>query len=113
MQPDIRVYLYDEEGNKFFGDGPCKLLLEIERTGSLKSAAESMNMAYTKSLALIKNAESALGFPLTHRVIGGKGGGGSQLTPKAKEFLADYEAYRTACRESNRRIYQEIFSGKS
>ena len=34
----------------------------IEETGSLRAAAISMNMAYTKALKLIRNAEAALGF---------------------------------------------------
>ena len=45
-----------------------------------------MGMAYTKALAIMRRAEKNLGFPLTARRIGGKGGGGSVLTPKAKEF---------------------------
>ena len=42
--------------------------------------------------------------------IGGKGGGGSVLTPKAKEFLHDYETYRDACIQSSRELYTQIFS---
>ena len=47
MEPVIRVFLYDEEGNRFFGEGPCRLLRNVEAFGSLKKAAESMGMAYT------------------------------------------------------------------
>lgn len=113
MYPEIRVYLYDENHQKIFGEGPCALLHAIEATGSLKSAALSMNMAYTKALSILRRAESVLDFPLTHRSIGGKGGGGSTLTPEAKEFLKKYETYRDACRAYNRQIYHEIFSPES
>ena len=37
-------------------------------------------------------------------------GGGSVLTPKAKEFLHDYETYRDACIQSSRELYTQIFS---
>lgn len=105
-----RVYLFDDDNNKFFGEGPCRLLHAIEKEGSLRAAAQSMNMAYTKALSLIKKAETALGFPLTEKAIGGKGGGGSILTSEAKEFLKRYEAYRDACYEANNRIFNDIFS---
>ena len=110
MKSDIRVFLCDNDNLRFFGEGPCRLLHLIEETGSLRAAALSMGMAYTKALHLMKRAEKNLGFSLTARTIGGKGGGGSVLTPEAKEFLHDYETYRDACIQSSRELYTQIFS---
>ena len=110
MKPSIRTYLCNDENHRFFGEGPRQLLHAIDETGSLRSAALSMNMAYTKALRIIRSAEATLGFPLTIRTTGGKGGGGSVLTPKAKEFLHDYETYREACIQSSRELYTQIFS---
>ena len=110
MKFDIRVFLCDDDNLRFFGEGPCRLLHLIEETGSLRAAAISMGMAYTKALTIMKRAEKNLGFPLTARRIGGKGGGGSALTPEAKEFLHDYETYRNACIQSSRELYSQIFS---
>lgn len=62
MQPNIRVTLFDEDGERFFGEGPCRLLHAIEQTGSLRAAAQSMQMAYTKALGLVRHAEQVLGF---------------------------------------------------
>ena len=76
MKPVIRIQLVDDSGQKFFGEGPCRLLRLVEETGSLRCAAASMEMAYSKALKLIKQAESSLGFPLTQRCAGGKDGGG-------------------------------------
>ena len=76
MRPVIRVYLYDENGERFFGEGPLRLLHAVEETGSLRSAAQSMEMAYTKALHLLRRAEKVLGFAFTRRTIGGRGGGG-------------------------------------
>ena len=73
-------------------------------------AAMEMDMSYSKAITILNRAEKALKIPLTEKTIGGKGGGGSQLTPEAKEFLKRYEKYREACYEANRRIYHEIFS---
>ena len=110
MISDIRVFLCGDDHFRFFGEGPCRLLHLIEETGSLRAAALSMGMAYTKALHLMKRAEKNLGFSLTARTIGGKGGGGSVLTPEAKEFLHDYETYRDACVQSSRELYSQIFS---
>ena len=109
MKAVTRIVFFDEDGQKFFGEGPCRLLRAIEKTGSLRSAAASMDMAYTKALKLMKNAEAALGFPLTMRAAGGKDGGGSILTPEGKEWLTRYEAYRNACVLANRSLYEQFF----
>lgn len=109
MKPATRIFLQDDNGEKFFGEGPCRLLKGIEDTGSLRAAAKQMSMAYTKALRLIRRAEEALGCPLTEKTIGGKGGGGSRLTPPAKEFIKKYEAYRDACYQANAALYQQIF----
>jgi len=105
-----RITFFDDDGQKFFGEGPYRLLRAIESTGSLRAAALSMEMAYTKALKLMKNAERALGFALTMRTTGGKDGGGSVLTPKGKEWLEKYEAYRDACVQANAGLYLEFFS---
>ena len=109
MKPSIRTYLCNDENHRFFGEGPRQLLHAIDETGSLRSAALSMNMAYTKALRIIRSAEATLGFPLTVRTTGGKGGGGSQMTAEAREFLAKYEAYRDACTESGQQLYEDFF----
>jgi molybdate transport system regulatory protein len=110
MKARTKIIFLDENDNKFFGDGPARLLRAIEEYGSLRTAALSMDMAYTKATKLIKNAETALGFALTIRTTGGKTGGGSQLTPKGKEWLTRYENYRNACIQANQQLYLEFFS---
>ena len=113
MKPVTRIQLYNENGEKFFGEGPCRLLRLVEETGSLRCAAASMEMAYSKALKLVKQAEEALGFPLTQRSVGGRDGGGSTLTPEGREFLHKYEAYRDACVQANRELYANYFPGKT
>ena len=113
MKPVTKIQLFDENGEKFFGEGPCHLLEKVEQTGSLRCAAASMEMAYSKALKLVKQAEEALGFPLTQRSVGGRDGGGSTLTPEGREFLHKYEAYRDACVQANRELYANYFPGKT
>ena len=109
MRAVTRITILDDNNEKFFGEGPARLLHGIERTGSLRAAAMSMEMAYTKALKLIHNAESAMGCPLILRSAGGKDGGGSRLTPEGKELLQRYEAYRDACIQANSELYLAFF----
>jgi len=109
MKAITKIIFLDDNGEKFFGEGPARLLHAVEETGSLRSAALSMGMAYTKALKLLQHAEAVLGFSLTARVIGGKSGGGSRLTHEGKEWLSQYEAYRDACVQANRKLYLECF----
>lgn len=112
MKAVTKIIFLDESGEKVFGEGPFRLLQGIEETGSMRSSAAAMGMAYTKALKILKNAEKALGFPLTDRAAGGASGGGSRLTPEGKEWMMRYEAYRDACIQANRRLYLEFFPGE-
>ena len=109
MKAATRITFLDDNGEKFFGEGPARLLRGVEEFGSLRSAAMSMEMAYTKALKLMKQAEAALGYPLITRTTGGKDGGGSILTPEGKHWLYQYEAYRDACIKSNQALYRRFF----
>ncbi len=109
MKAVTKITFLDDCGEKFFGEGPARLLRGVEEYGSLRSAAMAMEMAYSKALRLVKQAEAALGYPLITRTTGGKDGGGSVLTPEGKIWLAKYEAYRNACIRENGRLYREFF----
>ena len=109
MQPMIKVFLCTDDGARFFGEGPYMLLQGVAKHGSLRASSLEMGMAYTKALELMHNAEAALGVSLTKKTIGGKGGGGSQLTDAAKELMMRYEQYETACAEANSRLFATFF----
>ena len=57
MRAAIKITFFDDNDEKFFGEGPYRLLLAIEETGSLRSASKSMGLAYSKAFRMIKNAE--------------------------------------------------------
>ena len=109
MKAITRIVFLDDNGDKFFGEGPSRLLHAVEATGSLRAAAQSMGMAYTKALRLVTHAERALGFAVITRAVGGKSGGGSRLTPEGKEWLTRYDAYKAACIKANAEIYASFF----
>lgn len=110
MEVRTKITMVDDEGEKFFGEGPYRLMLLIEETGSLRAAAMRMDMAYTKALKIMNRAEEVLGFELTVKQTGGRAGGGSKLTPQGKEWVERYGKYREACIAANRKLYLEFFS---
>ena len=63
MRAQTKIIFLDDQNQKFFGEGPAQLLHAIETYGSLRRAAISMNMAYTKALKIIQNANMPLALP--------------------------------------------------
>lgn len=81
----------DDDGAKFFGPGPARLLELIEQEGSLAKAAKAMNMSYKKAWDLINTLNSKGTEPYIISQKGGQQGGGAALTPKGKEVLTAYQ----------------------
>ncbi|MBE6905954.1 winged helix-turn-helix domain-containing protein [Marasmitruncus massiliensis] len=88
----IRLRL--ENHASFFGPGVEQILLLVDETGSLQTAAAQMEMSYSKAWKIIRHAEQELGFPLMERHVGGSGGGYSRLTPKGRDFVNRYTDFR-------------------
>ena len=92
FRPVLSVRIFAGEA-KCFGPGVAELLRRVEEHHSLRAAANSMCMAYSKAWTVIKNAETALGFRLLVSSTGGRNGGGATLSPEAKKLLTAYEEY--------------------
>ena len=104
MKVGYKVWL--DNNGKAFGDGPYELLRRVEETKSLHQAASQMGMAYSKAWRLIRTLEKRLGFALLERKVGGQFGGGSLVTPKAKDA---YEPLSTISEEMWKRVWIRIY----
>lgn len=111
MDPRVRVQLAGDDGERFFGDGPCLLLEELDRLGSLSAAARQLGMSYSKATRIVNRAEQELGFKLTRRRVGGEGGGSSELTENGRAFLDRYRVWRAAVQEAAERSFRACFAG--
>ncbi|MGZ3525464.1 MAG: winged helix-turn-helix domain-containing protein [Thermodesulfobacteriota bacterium] len=109
MKVGYKVWL-DNDG-KVFGDGPCELLRRVEKMMSLHRAANQMGMSYSKAWRLIQTLEERLGFPLLERKVGGQSGGGSLVTPQARNLMNHYEGFRKDVGTSLKKIYRRHFQG--
>jgi molybdate transport system regulatory protein len=99
----------EKNGEKAFGDGPLDILHRVETTGSLRQAAEEINMSYSQAWNLIKDLEKRLGFDLLKRKVGGEKGGGSELTEEAKELMMKFEIFHQRTDQSLNSLYNKIF----
>ena len=90
LHPVISLRLFTDR--KCFGPGVATLLHRVEEHRSLRAAALSMEMAYSKAWRILREAEDQLGFKLLSSTAGGKNGGGAVLTEEGARFLAAYDA---------------------
>jgi molybdate transport system regulatory protein len=81
-------------GKKYFGPGPMELLERIDQSGSINQAAKQMGMSYKKAWEIINrlNTHSAKPLVITH--AGGEQGGGSEISPEAKQLISYHNNLR-------------------
>lgn len=102
----------EKDGEKVFGDGPLDILYRVERTGSLRQAAEGINMSYSLAWNLIKDLEKRLAFNLLKRSVGGERGGGSEITQEARELMTKFKLFREGADQNLNSLYKKIFKEK-
>ncbi len=112
MEKELRtvlsIRLFTEQ--KCFGPGIAELLHRVDEHHSLRAAAQSMEMAYSKAWAITKGAEKGLGVELLVSTAGGKGGGGATLTEEARQILAAYDHYCEKLRAYGDKLLKEEFA---
>ncbi len=107
MKVAYKIWL--ENDGKAFGEGPYRLLKGVERTGSLHKAAQEMRMSYRKAWLTINGCEKRLGFALLERKVGGSAGGGSDVTTAGREFMVQYELFRSELYQAIESAYSKFF----
>lgn len=108
MNVGWNIYL-KEDNMKIFGKGPKMLLLKIDELGSLRKAAISMKLSYTKAWNMILNLEKGLGIKVLEKQIGGKNGGGSTLTNEVRELIEKFDQFEMEVRDCITEIFNKKF----
>ena len=75
----------------FIGEGKALLLKRTAELGSLRKAAEEMNMSYRKAWYSINHMNKAAGEPVIVLKHGGRKGGIAQLTPFGEKVLEQFD----------------------
>lgn len=89
IKPAFKVWLEFNRRN-VLGKGGAKILLAIEKEGSISKAARAVNMSYRYVWGYLTKIEKILGEPIVQTRTGGKYGGGAELTEKGKLLLTQY-----------------------
>ncbi|MEW5736873.1 MAG: LysR family transcriptional regulator [Thermodesulfobacteriota bacterium] len=104
-----KIWLQDAEGNPVFGQGRLRILTAIEEHGSISAAARALHMSYLGAWRRIQATEERLGRPLLTRTMGGSTGGGSTLTPFARELLERFRRLSELTEKQVDQAYEELF----
>lgn len=107
---DFKVKLKVVLNDSLFGPGIVRIMELVKETNSLSQAYKIMGLSSSKGWKIIKNAEEKLGFPLFNTVIGGKGGGKSELSKEGEELLTKYKAFVNELNFEAEKLYHKYFS---
>ena len=100
--PDPRLSIrVDLPSGQRFGPGKAALLRTLQRTGSIRAAAEALNMSYPRALKLIEQMNASFQSPLVITHHGGSAGGGADSSQTGRDVLALYEVLCDAALRQN------------
>lgn len=77
-------------GANLGGPGRIALLAKIAECGSITQAARAAGMSYKAAWDAIDAMNNLAGEPLVERLSGGKGGGGTRLTRRGEQLVANF-----------------------
>ena len=80
----------DFESGASIGPGKIRLLEEVERSGSIRKAAEALDMSFRQAWLLLKAIEEMFGEQVILTARGGAKGGGSALTELGRLVVSNY-----------------------
>ena len=105
MELKAKLYLVDEEGDKYMGIGVLWLLEAVARDGSLRAASQSLGISYSKAFSMVKHLEQELARPVLERKKGGSDRQGASLTSFGKSFMACYDVFQREAKAAMQEPY--------
>ena len=86
-QPRLRILIGAATA---LGPGKVDLLEAIAETGSISAAARTMGMSYRRAWLLVDTMNRCFHGNLVTKATGGRGGGGTKVTPMGLDVLRRY-----------------------
>jgi molybdate transport system regulatory protein len=110
---DKQVALHGEvwitlDGESFGGHQRVELLASIAEHGSITQGAKAIGMSYKAAWDAIDAMNNLAGEPLLERSAGGKGGGGTRLTQRGAQLVANFRRI-----EYEHRVFMQHLSRQS
>jgi len=87
IDAELRLSL---DGHELAGARRVALLAEIARVGSITQAAKAAGLSYRGAWNAIEDMSNLAGEPLLERMVGGKGGGYTRLTPRGEQLVRNF-----------------------
>lgn len=110
MNSEIKAMVKGSE-EVFFGKGTAELLECIEKTGTVRTAAQYMGLSYSKARHMLSHFHTATGKEAVAVTRGGEGGGRAELTEYGKAFLTAFREYEKRSQSAAEELFQECFRG--
>ena len=108
MVVKVKTWIEDDNEHLIFGSGKTQILELIDETGSIMEASKKVGMNYKKAWEHIKILQKYIEDDLVI-VTKGKNVGGTVLTPKAKEIIANYKLLQEDIEEFSNKRFKELF----
>jgi len=108
MTPRANFWI-EKDGKVVLSSWRIRLLEAIADTGSISAAAEVMSISYRRAWDKIHESEERLGVKLVETQTGGSGGGGSQLTAVAEDYVRRFREFTAGLHQLVTQRFQEHF----
>jgi molybdate transport system regulatory protein len=108
MQAKANFWI-ERDGKVALSSWRIRLLEAVGETGSISAAASRMGVSYRRAWDKIHECEERLGVKLVETQTGGSGGGGSQLTPAALDYIQRFHHFADGLNEVMLVRFQEHF----
>ncbi len=108
-----KIWIENETGQVVFGTGRLYILQAVSRHGSIHAAAQELQLSYRAVWGKIRATEKRLGRDLLDRKTGGVRGGGSTLTPFAKQILERFAKLNDLTKASADELFRDLFFSES
>lgn len=108
MELKLKIYLVNETGGKFMGIGVLWLLQEVAREGSIRKAAASLGISYSKAFSMLRTLEAELGQSVLERKKGGESRKGAVITPFGMKLAALYEDFQKDVKLYSRKRFSDF-----
>ena len=106
VRPRIRIVRDDD--TILLGPGKADLLDAIARTGSIRAAAESLEMSYMRAWNLVKTMNAAFRSPLVEKERGGAEQGGARLTERGERILTLYRRMEEKAAKAIEPLWEKV-----
>ncbi len=108
MELKLKMYLVDQNREKFMGIGVLWLLQEIVKERSIRGAAANLGLSYSKAHNMLRVLEKDVGQPVLERRKGGDNRDGAVITPFGRQLIRLYDEFQLDVKQYADRRFEQF-----